>query len=392
MQHWSWYVVLAGIPSWIGLSLARLHPALALCFVVPLLPSKAPKSKPDHLPTLHAFEHTLKAPVDFGLFLFTAANAGVNLREGPGPMTLAVVCALIAGKLLGVSALVLTAHKFKIAPLNKKMITGDVAMVASMASIGLTVALFVAGIAFQNDARLQGQAKLGALLSGLMGFFCIGISEIPVWKNAHPTAESPPGSPKKEAAGMQRVPTDKLTAAPLSAEDSYVPSSTPAAQQLGHRQQDFYKHRIRAGDNGLAEHPDKLQRPSLFSIDPEASMRARGRWQRSLAVLPLTENMTKEEKEQRSQKNLISFMQKQTTQRLGGVGDKVGGWGAGAGAAAGGAGGVSDSASAAPSTSESGGEDGVVAFVAPAPDVASSESEGGDLALEPATAPPAAAT
>ena len=41
-------------------------------------------------------------------------------------------------------------------------------MIASMASIGLTVALFVAGEAFP-DPTLQAEAKLGALLSGLMG-------------------------------------------------------------------------------------------------------------------------------------------------------------------------------------------------------------------------------
>ena len=155
MQHWAWYVVLAGIPSWIGLALARLHPALALVFVVPILPSKPPRTKPNQLPTLQAFEHTLKAPIDFGLFFFTLANAGVQLDGGAGPMALAVVLALIAGKLIGVSILVLAADKIGCAPVNKQIRKGDVAMVASMASVGLTVALFVAGVAFRNDARLQ---------------------------------------------------------------------------------------------------------------------------------------------------------------------------------------------------------------------------------------------
>ena len=70
-------------------------------------------------------------------------------------MALAVVLALIAGKLIGVSILVLAADKIGCAPVNKQIRKGDVAMVASMASVGLTVALFVAGVAFRNDARLQ---------------------------------------------------------------------------------------------------------------------------------------------------------------------------------------------------------------------------------------------
>lgn len=44
----------------------------------------------------------------------------------------------------------------------------DVVMVAFIASMGLTVALFVAGEAFTNP-DLQGQAKMGALISGLVG-------------------------------------------------------------------------------------------------------------------------------------------------------------------------------------------------------------------------------
>ena len=49
-------------------------------------------------------------------------------------------------------------------------------MVAFIASMGLTVALFVAGEAFYNE-ELQGQAKMGALLSGLVGPIAILINK-----------------------------------------------------------------------------------------------------------------------------------------------------------------------------------------------------------------------
>ena len=42
-------------------------------------------------------------------------------------------------------------------------------------SIGLIVAIFVSDVAF-TDKGLQGDAKLGALLSAMMAFVCIGVA------------------------------------------------------------------------------------------------------------------------------------------------------------------------------------------------------------------------
>jgi Na+/H+ antiporter NhaA len=69
-----------------------------------------------------------------------------------------VLIALVLGKILGIMAFVLLMDKCRVAPLNKQIRPADVAMVGSMASIGLTVALFVSGEAF-SDERLQGEAK-----------------------------------------------------------------------------------------------------------------------------------------------------------------------------------------------------------------------------------------
>jgi len=37
-QAWQPYVVFPGAVAWVGLMSARLHPALALCFIVPFMP------------------------------------------------------------------------------------------------------------------------------------------------------------------------------------------------------------------------------------------------------------------------------------------------------------------------------------------------------------------
>ena len=318
--------MLAGVPSWIGLSKARLHPALALCFVVPLLPAQPPKSRPKQLPALHAFEHSLKGFVDFGLFFFTLANAGVPLSGGGGPLTVTVLAALVLGKLLGVTLLVLSASRLNLAPVNSQIRPRDVAMVASMASVGLTVALFVSGEAFRNDPRLQGEAKLGALLSGLMGFVCVGLAKLPCMRFDAVAPATPAGGkklPKMVSDSKLRASTIMLPDGSFAAhEDSFVISSTPAAQSLGYRQPQYYKHAIRAGDNRLSMHPDLLDQPSLFAMDPEASLRARDRWRsarlRSASVLPL------EERSERNAKGVVSFLQKSASERRLSVGVPLG--------------------------------------------------------------------
>lgn len=127
------------------------------------------------------------------MFFFTLCNAGVRL-EFVGPLTLAIFGALLLGKLIGISALVLLADKLQLAPLNNRIKAPDIVMVSSMASIGLTVALFIAGEAYEQE-RLQGEAKLGALLSGLIGLACAAFARTPCWSQRFAK-----GAPKAAAA------------------------------------------------------------------------------------------------------------------------------------------------------------------------------------------------
>ena len=162
-------MALGGSLCWIGLINAALHPALALVFVVPCMPDKV-LSRPgccggskrgadestttaqpvsgtsahggeagssvhapsecgseighpvahDHHAALHAFEHHMKLPIDIGMFFFTLANAGVRF-EFVGPLTVAIALSLVAGKIIGVTVLVLLADKVKCAPMNGRI-------------------------------------------------------------------------------------------------------------------------------------------------------------------------------------------------------------------------------------------------------------------------------
>jgi NhaA family Na+:H+ antiporter len=122
--------------------------------------------------TLDTFEHDIHVYVDFGMFLFSFCNAGVQIT-GIGALTWLIFISLVAGKTIGIFGM----YRFGIhlgypAPLG--VTSMHIQMVGFIGGIGLTVALFVADAAYVNPV-LQGDAKLGALLSGLVGFVAVGI-------------------------------------------------------------------------------------------------------------------------------------------------------------------------------------------------------------------------
>ena len=170
VRSYIWYLVGGGVLAWLGLLKAGVHPALSLCVIVPFMPA-APKtqghlfddSDSDHS-TLANFEHSFKGFVDFGLFGFGLANAGVQL-SGVGEVTWIVLVALLCGKTLGVWGFTILGRLIGI-PLPEGMNGKDCIVVGMISGIGLTVALFVAGVAF-TEPTLQGAAKMGALLSAL---------------------------------------------------------------------------------------------------------------------------------------------------------------------------------------------------------------------------------
>lgn len=164
------YVLVPGVLSWIGLAYAHMHPALALVPVVPFMPHAlrdeglfVESSGPDPVTdTMRRFEHLFKLPVDFGMFGFGLANAGVAFSQ-IGPATWAVMAALLVGKTCGVTSLALLADKLGF-PLPEGMSVRVLVLAGLVAGLGLTVALFVAGAAF-TEPTVQAAAKMGALFS-----------------------------------------------------------------------------------------------------------------------------------------------------------------------------------------------------------------------------------
>ncbi len=170
VNSYIWYLLLGGIPAWLGLYFANIHASLALVLIIPFLPA-VPEDvtdidDEDDERALEKFNRHWKPVVDYGLFFFGLCNAGVELSN-LGILTFLVLIALIAGKCGGIF---LFGYLGNIAgfDLPKGMGRRDLAVVGLIAGIGLTVALFVCNSAF-SDPSLQGAAKMGALFSIIAG-------------------------------------------------------------------------------------------------------------------------------------------------------------------------------------------------------------------------------
>jgi len=180
---WPAYILIAGGMSWVGLVKTGVEPALALVAIVPFLPALHAGGHEGHesdehdveyahthtsgghghqAGTLEKFEHHLKLPVDFGLFFFAWANAGVafgNINQ----VTLMILLSLIVGKTVGVSIFSFMVSKLGF-PLPEGMGLRHLMVAGMIAGLGLTVALFVANKAYYGTEFLD-PGKMGAVFS-----------------------------------------------------------------------------------------------------------------------------------------------------------------------------------------------------------------------------------
>lgn len=162
VNSWLLYVGVAGVLSWLGLLRAGLHPALALVVILPFMPlTFSGKRAAEHGGPGEDYMKYLGLPVDLGLFFFGLFNAGVAFGSS-GAVTWVVLVALLVGKPLGIGGFAWLGNA-----IGFKYPTGMGArhtfVAGIIAALGLTVALFVSGQAFEGE--LQSAAKLGALLS-----------------------------------------------------------------------------------------------------------------------------------------------------------------------------------------------------------------------------------
>ena len=184
VKTWVPYVVIPGAMSWIGLIKTSIAPALTLVAIVPFMPGpktgtiESPEADQPHgetrgdasaahvhthePSTLDLFDRHTRLFVDFGLFFFAFANAGVAFGS-INEVTAIVLVSLIVGKTVGISVFSWAAAAVGF-PLPSGMGMKHLVIAGLVAGLGLTVALFVAGEAFP-ESPFEEPAKMGAVLS-----------------------------------------------------------------------------------------------------------------------------------------------------------------------------------------------------------------------------------
>ena len=105
--------------------------------------------------------------------IFALAIAGVTLSPETASSTtsfvaIGIIVGLLVGKFIGIVGVSSLMVKLKIATLPEGMNFKHLIGAGFLASIGFTMSLFVANLAFKNNDLIQ-QAKIGILIASLIG-------------------------------------------------------------------------------------------------------------------------------------------------------------------------------------------------------------------------------
>ncbi len=127
---------------------------------------------------LQHLEHKLHNWVAYLVIpIFALANAGVAINgEGGLEMALVVnimIC-LILGKSIGISTVIFMARKLKLIDVPSDITNRQIVGVSFLAGIGFTMAIFIAGLAFNSSPEYIDSAKIGILIgsfiSAILGY------------------------------------------------------------------------------------------------------------------------------------------------------------------------------------------------------------------------------
>ena len=93
-----------------------------------------------------------------------------------GPLSFTIFLSLVIGKTLGIGLMSFVGNKVGYPP-PPGIGLRECFMIGFIASIGLTVALFVSGVAYPTSPLLEGEAKMGALFSIASAIIAIILSK-----------------------------------------------------------------------------------------------------------------------------------------------------------------------------------------------------------------------
>lgn len=123
---------------------------------------------------LQRLEYSLHAPVAFFVLpIFALFNAGIQIEFSDiftaisRPVTLGVIFGLLIGKFVGIAGFTWIAVKLDWVILPRGVQMAHIFGAAMLGSIGFTMSIFIAELAFVNHPEMIEQAKLGILFASL---------------------------------------------------------------------------------------------------------------------------------------------------------------------------------------------------------------------------------
>jgi Na+:H+ antiporter, NhaA family len=162
--------LLVGIVLWVAVLKSGVHATLAgvaLALFIPIRPRE-----PDGKSPLRTLEHDLHPAVAYAILpLFAFANAGVSfegmsLRYALEPLPLGIALGLVIGKVVGVFGMSAVAIGTRLARMPEGASWTSLVGVSMLCGIGFTMSLFIANLAFGDDAPQQAVSAVIGVLAG----------------------------------------------------------------------------------------------------------------------------------------------------------------------------------------------------------------------------------
>ena len=176
------YLVL-GLGAWLAFLASGIHPTIAgvlLGTAIPATPALDDDVRHDaahpkaghHGSLLHKLEHALEPWSAYVIMpIFALANAGVSISGASldlmSPLFLGIAAGLVIGKPLGIYGSVRILTKCTGAPLPGNARPSEALSAGILGGIGFTMSIFIATLAFPDEATLAA-AKLSILISSVV--------------------------------------------------------------------------------------------------------------------------------------------------------------------------------------------------------------------------------
>jgi len=203
-RHPAWYLVPA-LGLWLSLQNSGVNPTLGGV----LLAMAVPLRGRDGRSPLHAAEHALRPWVLFGIMpVFALANGGIVIRADffdalLHPVALGTALGLLLGKPIGIVGGSMIASRLLRTGLPGT--TPQILGVALIAGIGFTMSLFIAGLAFSDEA-IEGYARVG-IYAGSVTAALLGLMVLAATLR-RPSKTEPQEDPARPFLAPERAPAD----------------------------------------------------------------------------------------------------------------------------------------------------------------------------------------